>query len=326
MAFFRSLQESAFTDWFLGSDSIWTYPTVLTLHTVGMAMLVGASFVINLRILQVAAGIPLHRLQPLYRFVWIGFAINLLTGLVLFVTQAADRVVDPVFYVKMGSIAVALWLGGVAEASHHRPDGRAAAPDRSEPLAGRGVARLVDRCNRRRPSHGLFALLPQRLIMHDFSVWLESTRVSKALFDITWLWPICESLHFIGLCMLIGGAGLLDLRLMGLFRGLRFQDVKELMPWAIGGFAINAVTGTLFLVMQPHLYLTSAVWWSKFAFLAIAGLNAGYFETRLAGPALAMAPDADTPRELKIVGALSLFSWFAVLYCGRMLPYLGTGN
>lgn len=162
--------------------------------------------------------------------------------------------------------------------------------------------------------------------MHDFSVWLESTRISKALFDITWLWPICESLHFIGLCMLIGGAGLLDLRLMGLFRGLHLRHVKELMPWAIGGFVINAVTGTLFVVMQPHLYLTSAVWWSKVAFLAIAGLNAGYFETRLAGRALAMAPDADTPRELKIVGALSLFSWFAVLYCGRMLPYLGSGN
>ena len=162
--------------------------------------------------------------------------------------------------------------------------------------------------------------------MHDFSVWLESTRISKALFDITWLWPICESLHFIGLCMLIGGAGLLDLRLMGLFRGLDLRHVKELMPWAIGGFVINAVTGTLFVVMQPHLYLTSAVWWSKVAFLAIAALNAGYFETRLAGRALAMAPDADTPRELKIVGALSLFSWFAVLYCGRMLPYLGSGN
>jgi hypothetical protein len=133
-------------------------------------------------------------------------------------------------------------------------------------------------------------------------------------------------LHFIGLCILIGAAGLLDLRLMGFFRGLHLRQVKSLMPWAIGGFAINAITGTLFLIMQPHLYLTSAVWWSKFAFLAIAGLNAAFFETRLAVPALAMDPDADTPRQLKIVGAVSLFSWFAVLYCGRMLPYLGTGN
>ena len=111
MSFFRSLQDSAFTDWFLGSESIWTYPTVLTLHTIGMAILVGASFVVHLRILSVAAGIPLQRLQQLYRFIWIGFIINLATGLVLFVTQAADRIVDPVFYVKIGSIAVALWFG-----------------------------------------------------------------------------------------------------------------------------------------------------------------------------------------------------------------------
>ena len=111
MGFFRSLQGSAFTDWFLGSASIWTYPTVLTLHTMGMAILVGASFVVHLRVLQVAGRIPLRQLQPLYRFIWIGFIINLLTGIVLFVTQAADRIVDPVFYVKIGSIVVALWFG-----------------------------------------------------------------------------------------------------------------------------------------------------------------------------------------------------------------------
>jgi hypothetical protein len=157
-------------------------------------------------------------------------------------------------------------------------------------------------------------------------MWVESTRISKALFGLTWLWPACESLHFIGLCMLIGGAGLLDLRLLGMFRGLHIRHVKALMPWAIAGFVINAVTGGLFLVMQPHLYLTSAVWWWKFTFIVVAGLNAGFFETRLAIPALAMNPEADTPREVKIVGAVSLFCWFAILYCGRMLPYLGTGN
>src|SRR6478609_3630965 len=115
MSFFQRLQNSAFTDWFLGSPSIWAYPTVLTLHTVGMAILVGASFVINLRVLQVSGVIPLHRLQPLYRFIWIGFTINLVSGLILFVTEAAARVVDRVFYVKMASIAVALALGGVVK-------------------------------------------------------------------------------------------------------------------------------------------------------------------------------------------------------------------
>jgi hypothetical protein len=117
MAFFHSLQNSAFTEWLLGSESIWTYPTVLTLHTVGMAILVGASFVINLRILQVAGAIPLQRLQPLYRFVWIGFGVNLLSGVVLFITEAADRVIDPVFWVKMCSIAAALSFGLIVKRS-----------------------------------------------------------------------------------------------------------------------------------------------------------------------------------------------------------------
>ena len=162
--------------------------------------------------------------------------------------------------------------------------------------------------------------------MAEFAAWVESTWISKTLFGITWLWPASESSHFIGLCMLIGGAGLLDLRLLGMFRGVPIRHVKALMPWAIGGFLINAVTGLLFLVMQPHLYLTSGVWWAKVAFLGLAGANAMFFETRLAVPALALDPNAQTSTAMKVIGALSLFSWFAVLYCGRMLPYLGTGN
>jgi hypothetical protein len=162
--------------------------------------------------------------------------------------------------------------------------------------------------------------------MAEFAAWIESTAISKALFGMSWLWPACESLHFIGLCMLIGGAGLLDLRLLGMFRGLAIRHVKALMPWAVGGFIINAATGTMFLIMQPHLYVSSAVWWSKVAFIVVAGANALFFETRLAVPALAMDPYADTSSGMKLVGGLSLFSWFAVLYCGRMLPYLGTGN
>src|SRR6187549_2845554 len=138
--------------------------------------------------------------------------------------------------------------------------------------------------------------------MAQFAAWVESTWISKTLFGMSWLWPASESLHFIGLCMLIGGAGLLDLRLIGLFRGLSIRHVKALMPWAMAGFAINAITGVLFLIMQPHLYLSSGVWWAKVAFIGIAGANALFFETRLAVPALAMHPDDDTSAAMKAIG------------------------
>src|SRR5262249_17315984 len=95
----------------------------------------------NLRILQVAGDIPLTRLQPLYRFVWIGFGVNLLSGLVLFVTEAADRVVDPVFYVKIGSIAVALWFGVIVKHRAIDPaDARQAASARNRSLAAASLA------------------------------------------------------------------------------------------------------------------------------------------------------------------------------------------
>ena len=141
MGFFRSLQDSAFTEWFLGSDSIWTYPTVLTLHTMGMAILVGASLVVNLRILQVARDIPLPPLRPIYRFVWIGFGVSLLSGLVLFITEAADRVIDPVFYVKIGSIVLALWFGVIVKRYAIDDAGMPqATPARSRSLAAASLA------------------------------------------------------------------------------------------------------------------------------------------------------------------------------------------
>jgi hypothetical protein len=141
MLLFQRLQNSAFTEWFLGSPSLWAYPTVLTLHTVGMAVRVGASFVVNLRVLQVSGAVPLQRLQPLYRFIWLGFAVNLLSGLVLFVTEAADRMVDPVFFVKMGSIAAALSLGVMLKRrTIDPPNGPPDAPVSSRWLAAAALA------------------------------------------------------------------------------------------------------------------------------------------------------------------------------------------
>ena len=107
MGMLRTLQDSAFSAWVLGSDSIWSYPTILTLHTVGLAILVGAALIIDLRLLGFGAGIPVSALERLYPLVWTGFAINLASGVVLFVVQAADRIAQPVFLLKLGFIAVA---------------------------------------------------------------------------------------------------------------------------------------------------------------------------------------------------------------------------
>jgi hypothetical protein len=159
--------------------------------------------------------------------------------------------------------------------------------------------------------------------MTSFAVWLKSTPISELIRYYPWLWPICESIHFIGLALVIGIAGLFDLRLMGLLRRIPVSAAKDLMPFAIAGFAMNLVTGTIFFVGAPDQYVNNPAFWAKVLFIGIAGLNAMFFETTLGARVLSMGPGEETPVSFKIVGFVSLLAWMGVLYWGRMLPFIG---
>ena len=102
------LEGSALGVWTRESPSIWAYPTVLTLHTVGLGVLVGANAIIDFRLLGFAPRLPLPSLAPLYRFMWAGFAINAVTGVLLFISNATTKAGQPVFYIKLALIALAL--------------------------------------------------------------------------------------------------------------------------------------------------------------------------------------------------------------------------
>lgn len=159
--------------------------------------------------------------------------------------------------------------------------------------------------------------------MTSFAVWLKSTSISEMIRYYPWLWPICETIHFIGLALVIGIAGMFDLRLMGFMKRISVSAVKDLMPWAIAGFAMNLATGTIFFVGAPDQYVNNPAWWAKVFFIVIAGMNAMLFETTLGARVLALGPNEDTPVSFRIVGAVSLVAWLGVLYSGRMLPFLG---
>jgi hypothetical protein len=152
---------------------------------------------------------------------------------------------------------------------------------------------------------------------------LKATTISHWMIQLPWLWPLCETLHFIGLALLVGVVGLLDLRLLGFVRRLPVAAVHSLIPWGILGFVINLITGLLFFVGAPDQYVANVAWWYKLGFLAVAGINVLYFETRQASRALTIGSGEDTSATLKVVGAVSLVSWFMVLYWGRMLPFVG---
>jgi hypothetical protein len=154
-------------------------------------------------------------------------------------------------------------------------------------------------------------------------VWLQGTAVSHAMKDLPWLWPTCETLHFIGLALLIGTAGVFDLRLLGFLKSIPLTAAMQMRGWAAAGIALNVVTGVLFFVGAPGQYIDNPAWWAKVLFLCVAMANIAVFETKQGARMLAMTADEDTPSSFKIAGAVSLASWAAVLYFGRMLPFIG---
>src|SRR5688572_30641507 len=154
-------------------------------------------------------------------------------------------------------------------------------------------------------------------------IWLKSTSISQAMTMSPLLWPICETLHFIGLALLIGGAGLIDLRLMGFLKSVPLAAVMQVRKWAALGIVINVITGALFFIGAPDQYIDNPAWYGKLAFLSVAMVNVAVFETRQGKRILTIAAGEDTPASFKVAGAVSIGSWFLVLYFGRMLPFIG---
>src|SRR5690606_29304365 len=72
-----------------------------------------------------------------------------------------------------------------------------------------------------------------------------------ALMNTAWAWPLAESLHFIGLSLLLGSVGVVDARLLGLVQRIEIAQLHGITRWGIAGFALNALTGFAFFVSAP---------------------------------------------------------------------------
>ena len=155
--------------------------------------------------------------------------------------------------------------------------------------------------------------------------WLHNSPVGwAAVGGWPWLWPVCESLHFMGMALLIGAVGLLDARMLGLFKGLPVAPLERLVPWGVLGFVINLATGLVFFAGAPEQYVDNVAFWWKMGFVLLAGVNVSFFYlTSLSRRVDRLGAGEDAPMAAKVIAGASLVLWFGVLYWGRMLPFIG---
>jgi hypothetical protein len=108
-AFLAFVEGSDLSAWIRG-DSMLAFPTIITLHTICMGFLAGASSAIDLRILGAAPGIPLASLRPFYPLMWLAFAVNAVTGVLMVIGYPTKQLTNPLFYIKLSLVALGVWL------------------------------------------------------------------------------------------------------------------------------------------------------------------------------------------------------------------------
>ena len=136
-----------------------------------------------------------------------------------------------------------------------------------------------------------------------------------------WVWPALESAHFVGMTIWFGVLLLANLRLMGWFTGIPYPALHRLLPWALLGFGVNEISGMMFYLATPKGYTTNVMFYWKLIFLLVAAADLLYLTV---SPA-AWRTETGTVTHVRerAIGAVALVSFVAVMYCGRMLPFLG---
>jgi len=147
--------------------------------------------------------------------------------------------------------------------------------------------------------------------------------------DYAWVWPICEMLHFIGMALLIGAVGFLDVRILGVGKGVPISSLGPLIPIGVAGFVMNAITGFVFVTGNPVggaiEYLGNLAFQIKMALILLAGINLLAFHfAGISRAAEALPADGEAPRSAKLIAAASVLLWLGVIYFGRLIMYNDT--
>lgn len=155
----------------------------------------------------------------------------------------------------------------------------------------------------------------------DLIVEFASASGVHGLMHTKWGWPIVESLHFIGLCLLVAAVGVFDLRILGFGKGIPYKVLHQLIPFGIAGFVLNAVTGLLFFMSAPDQYAYNPAFQTKMMFVALAGLNMLIFNTSTLNNLYQADVSVKAPTRIAVFAIFSLLCWTGVIICGRLITY-----
>ena len=155
-------------------------------------------------------------------------------------------------------------------------------------------------------------------------MWLEESPLGKGIRESLWLFPIIETLHLFGIVLLVGATSALDLRLMGLTIGTEpvSRLAGRLLPWALVGFLVQIVTGSLLFSSEATRCYTNVAFRYKMLGILLAGINAVVFHYASYKNVREWDDAPSGPAGAKIAGAVSIVLWFGIVAAGRWIAFV----
>lgn len=108
--FLDSVQNSGLGDWVRDAPTIWAFPTILFLHTFGMAIVAGGSAMLSLMVLGFWPAVPMKQFGRMFPWLWVAFWINAVTGTLMLVGDATNKLTNLDFYVKMVLVFAGMYV------------------------------------------------------------------------------------------------------------------------------------------------------------------------------------------------------------------------
>jgi hypothetical protein len=138
--------------------------------------------------------------------------------------------------------------------------------------------------------------------------------------DKAWCWPTLEVLHYVGMAFLFGVSLVFLFRMLGILKGISFPALHRLLPMAIIGFVLNTLTGMIFFIAAPTLYVGKQGFHIKMVGILLAAAPILYF-TMFDTPWKLRAED-DAPASMKFAAVAIFVLVVAVMIYGRFLPFI----
>jgi len=151
---------------------------------------------------------------------------------------------------------------------------------------------------------------------------IEASALGEAMRKSLWLFPAVETLHIIGLALLVGSIAVLDLRLLGFSRTIPVRRLAaHVLPWSLASFLLIVPTGLAMFVAHVGDYISSTTFVLKICLIMAAGVNAAVFHAGVFRSVQSWDVHVMPPPAARVSAALSLLIWMSVIACGRFLAY-----